>query len=98
MQDPRSSGFAAAEPGKFRPKAGIRVAEAVVTGSDTHVADGDLNGAGGGVDLDDLLCEEAIDRPASYYAKLREVHPVYWNQRWNGWVVTGYPEVVAGFR
>lgn len=60
------------------------VAEAVVT-------DGDTN-------LDDLLCAEAVDRPVSYYAKLREVHPVYWNQRWNGWVVTGYHEVVAGFR
>jgi len=51
-----------------------------------------------GVDLDDLLSAEAIDRPASYYAKVRSVHPVYWNQRWNGWVVTGYPQVVAGFR
>jgi cytochrome P450 len=51
-----------------------------------------------GVDLDDLLSAEAIDRPASYYAKVRSVHPVYWNQRWNGWVVTGYPQVVAGYR
>ncbi|MFT3874133.1 MAG: cytochrome P450 [Nocardioides sp.] len=49
-------------------------------------------------ELDDLLSEEAIDRPASYYRKLRDVHPVYWNSRWNGWVVTGYPEVVAGYR
>jgi cytochrome P450 len=74
------------------------VAEAVATGGDASVAEDDRNAAAGGADLDDLLCEEAIDRPASYYAKLRETHPVYWNKRWNGWVVTGYPEVVAGFR
>lgn len=51
-----------------------------------------------GVDLDDLLGQEATDRPTRYYARLRDIHPVYWNQRWNGWVVTGYHEVVAGFR
>jgi hypothetical protein len=54
--------------------------------------------AGSAAALDDLLSTEAIDQPASYYAKVRSVHPVYWNQRWNGWVVTGYQEVVAGFR
>jgi hypothetical protein len=52
----------------------------------------------GHLDLDDLLCEEAIDRPVSYYGRLRAVSPVYWNERWNGWIVTGYPAVVAGFR
>jgi cytochrome P450 len=52
----------------------------------------------GTVDIDDLLCDEAIDRPASYYALVREASPVYWNSRWNGWIVTGYPEVVAGYR
>lgn len=50
------------------------------------------------VDLDDLLCAEAVDRPADFYARLRDVHPVYWNKRWNGWIVTGYSEVLAGFR
>lgn len=54
--------------------------------------------AAGESDLDDLLSVEAIDRPVSYYGKLRAVHPVYWNQRWNGWIVTGYPQVVAGYR
>jgi len=50
------------------------------------------------LDIDDLLSEEAIDRPATYYARLRNESPVYWNSRWNGWIVTGYPEVVAGYR
>ncbi|HVA59823.1 MAG TPA: cytochrome P450 [Mycobacteriales bacterium] len=54
--------------------------------------------ADGRADLDDLLSREAVDRPAAYYAKLRDIHPVYWNQRWNGWVVTGYDEVLSGFR
>ena len=49
-------------------------------------------------DLDDLLSDEALNHPFSYYAKLRNIHPVYWNRRWNGWVVTGYDAVVAGYR
>lgn len=49
-------------------------------------------------DLDDLLSEEAIDFPRQYYARLRETAPVYWNKRWNGWIITGYEEVVAAFR
>jgi cytochrome P450 len=53
---------------------------------------------GGTADLDDLLSPEAIDRPFEFYARLRASSPVYWNQRWNGWIVSGYPEVVAGFR
>lgn len=49
-------------------------------------------------DLDDLLCEEAINSPFTYYRKLRELNPVYWNKRWNGWIVTGYDEVTTGYR
>jgi cytochrome P450 len=48
--------------------------------------------------LDDLLNDEAVNHPASYYAKLRSVSPVYWNPRWNGWIVTGYAEVTQGYR
>ncbi|MGF7162610.1 cytochrome P450 [Rhodoligotrophos appendicifer] len=48
--------------------------------------------------LDDLLSDEAINRPFEYYRRLREVHPVYWNPRWNGWIVTGYDAVIAGYR
>jgi cytochrome P450 len=49
-------------------------------------------------DLDDLLSDEAVNRPLRYLSRLREHDPVYWNERWNGWVVTGYDHVVAGFR
>jgi cytochrome P450 len=48
--------------------------------------------------LNDLLNDEAINHPASYYAKLRAISPVYWNPRWNGWIVTGYSEVIQGYR
>jgi cytochrome P450 len=49
-------------------------------------------------DLDDLLSAMAVNSPNDYYTLLRGTAPVYWNQRWNGWIVTGYDEVVAGFR
>lgn len=49
-------------------------------------------------DLDNVLCDEAINRPSSYYTKLRNADPVYWNERWNGWVVTSYDAVVAAHR
>lgn len=49
-------------------------------------------------DLDDLLSEEAVNDPFRYYRRLRETDPVYWNRRWNGWILTGYPEVVAAYR
>ena len=50
------------------------------------------------VDLDNLLSREAVDFPFEFYAQMRAESPVYWNKRWNGWVVTGYQEVVDGFR
>lgn len=49
-------------------------------------------------DLDDLLSDEAINNPFEYYDKLRNIHPVYWNARWNGWIVTGYEAMIAGYR
>jgi cytochrome P450 len=49
-------------------------------------------------DLDDLLCEEAINRPYAFYGRLRETEPVRFNARWNGWVVTSYEHVTAGYR
>ncbi|HEY2266605.1 MAG TPA: hypothetical protein VGI96_28575, partial [Streptosporangiaceae bacterium] len=48
--------------------------------------------------LDDLLSDEAVNHPAAYYDKLRTQDPVHWNPRWNGWVLTSYPDVAAGFR
>jgi cytochrome P450 len=49
-------------------------------------------------ELDDLLCDLAINHPVEYYGRLRAVDPVYWNERWNGWILTGYREVAAGYR
>jgi cytochrome P450 len=49
-------------------------------------------------DLDDLLSEAAIKTPAAYYGSVRDVDPVYWNKRWNGWILTGYDQVIAAYR
>lgn len=54
--------------------------------------------SGASADLDDLLGEFAVNDCFAYYERLREISPVYWNTRWNGWVVTGYNEVVEGYR
>lgn len=45
-------------------------------------------------DLDDLFAPEVIADPYSYFAQLREADPVYWNERFQLWVITGYQEVV----
>lgn len=48
--------------------------------------------------LDDLLSDQAINDPDTYFRRCREDSPVRWNDRWHGWIVTGYDEVVVGFR
>lgn len=47
---------------------------------------------------DDLMAQEVIDDPHSYYRNLRENDPVYWNDRWGGWILTGYKDVVDVLR
>jgi cytochrome P450 len=49
-------------------------------------------------DFDDLLSDDAVNRPWKFLAELREHEPVYFNRRWNGWIVTRYGDVIAGFR
>src|SRR5882762_11679962 len=49
-------------------------------------------------DLGDLLSSEAVNEPRIYYKRLRDTDPVYWNARWNGWILTEYEDVAAGFR
>ena len=49
------------------------------------------------VDLDDLLSEEAINDPFRFYTRLRQTASVYWNPRWNGWIVTSAGEVSRGY-
>lgn len=50
------------------------------------------------MDLDDLLSDEAVNRPEVFYRTLREQDPVHFNPRWNGWIVTRYDDVAAGYR
>jgi cytochrome P450 len=47
---------------------------------------------------DDLMAKEVIADPHTYYKHLRESDPVYWNDRWGGWVLTGYKNVVDVLR
>ncbi len=45
-------------------------------------------------DLDDLFAPEVISEPYTYFAALRERDPVYWNEKFGLWVITGYEQVV----
>jgi len=47
---------------------------------------------------DDLMAHEVILDPHSYYHELRETDPVHWNERWGGWVLTKYDDVVQVLR
>ena len=47
---------------------------------------------------DDLMAPEVISDPHTYYRRLREADPVHWNERWGGWVLTRYADVVAVLR
>ncbi len=47
---------------------------------------------------DDLMAPEVIADPHAYYRMLRENDRVHWNERWKGWVLTGYKEVVDVLR
>ncbi|GBD13354.1 Biotin biosynthesis cytochrome P450 [bacterium HR24] len=47
---------------------------------------------------DDLLAPEVVADPYPYFARLREEDPVHWNQRWGGWLVTRYEDVVTVLR
>ena len=46
------------------------------------------------LDLDDLFAPEVNADPFTYFAHLREADPVYWNERFQLWVVTRYEDVV----
>ena len=64
---------------------------------DTHMPTLAVNDAAA-PDLDDLLSEQAINDPNTFFGLLRDDAPVRWNGRWHGWIVTSYGDVVAGFR
>ena len=47
---------------------------------------------------DELLAPEILRNPYPYYALLREEAPVYWNSKFDTWVVTSYEAVVWTLR
>ncbi len=47
---------------------------------------------------DDLMAPAVISNPHAYYHNLRNTEKIHWNERWKGWVLTGYKEVVDVLR
>lgn len=47
---------------------------------------------------DDLLAPDVVQDPYTYFGRLRQTDPVHWNERWGGWLVTRYDDVVRVFR
>ena len=47
---------------------------------------------------DDLLAPGVIADPYGYYGRIRDLDPVYWNERWGGWLITRYDHVLQAFR
>lgn len=45
---------------------------------------------------DDFLDPALLQDPYPHYQELRESRPVYWNERWRGWIVSRYADVYAG--
>jgi cytochrome P450 len=45
-------------------------------------------------ELDDMFAPAAIADPYRHYARLRELDPVHWNDRYQLWVVTRYHDIV----
>ena len=43
---------------------------------------------------DDLMAPAVIVDPHTYYRGLREAAPIHYNQKWGGWVLTRYDDVV----
>lgn len=47
---------------------------------------------------ENLLCEEAVRDPHTYFARLRDLDPVHWNTRHRAWVITRYADVARELR
>lgn len=47
---------------------------------------------------DDLMAPEVVLDPHGYYRQLQSTDPVHWNDRWGGWIVTRYDDVVRVLR
>jgi cytochrome P450 len=48
--------------------------------------------------LDDMMSKEVMNDPHRYYHELRAFDPVHFNEKWGGWVLTRYADVVQVFR
>src|SRR5262245_52570722 len=47
---------------------------------------------------DNLLAPDVLYDPYVYFAGLRETDAVHWNERWGGWLILRYDDVVKVFR
>ena len=47
---------------------------------------------------DNLLAPDVLYDPYAYFANLRQTDPVHWNDRWGGWLILRYDDVVKVFR
>jgi len=47
---------------------------------------------------DDLMAPEVVNDPHTYYRALREAEPIHFNEKWGGWVLTNYDDVVQVLR
>lgn len=47
---------------------------------------------------ENLLCDEAVRDPHTYFRHLRELDPVHWNPRHKAWIVTRYDDVARALR
>lgn len=47
---------------------------------------------------DDLMAAEVVNDPHTYYRALREAEPIHFNEKWGGWVLTEYDDVVQVLR
>ncbi len=43
---------------------------------------------------DDMFAAEAIADPYSYYERIRDEDPVYWNEKYQLWVITRHDDLV----
>ena len=49
-------------------------------------------------DPSDLLSPALVHDPYSYFERLRADHPIHWNERHRGWMISRYADVFDGFR
>lgn len=48
--------------------------------------------------FNDMMTRDVMNDPHTYYHHLRAHDPVYWNEKWGGWVLTRYNDIVKVLR